>query len=50
MDMGLGGETHVTDYNEQAVYMPAASRSTYIAYYEVAGIPQEEEKAPQWTV
>ena len=47
MDMGLGGEIHVTDYNEQAVYMPAASEDGYIAYYEqLAGIPPEEEEGP----
>jgi hypothetical protein len=47
MDMGLGGEIHVTDYNEQAVYMPAASEDAYIAYYEaLAGIPPEEEEEP----
>tara|TARA_R110000803_G_scaffold78672_2_gene143886 strand:+ start:1549 stop:2214 length:666 start_codon:yes stop_codon:yes gene_type:complete len=45
MDMGLGGEIHVSDYNEQAVYMPAASEDAYIAYYEqLAGIPTEEEQ------
>lgn len=45
MDMGLGGEIHVSDYNEQAVYMPAASEDAYIAYYEaLAGIPPEEEE------
>ena len=49
MDMGLGGEIHVTDYNEQAVYMPAASEDAYMAYYEqLAGIPPEEEdEAPE---
>ena len=49
MDMGLGGEIHVSDYNEQAVYMPAASEDAYIAYYEqLAGMPTEEgqEDAP----
>ena len=45
MDMGLGGEIHVTDYNEQAVYMPAVSEDAYIAYYEaLAGIPPEKEE------
>ena len=44
MDMGLNGEIHVSDYNEQAVYMPAASEGAYIAYYEqLAGIPPEAE-------
>lgn len=49
MDMGLGGEIHVSDYNEQAVYMPAASEGAYIAYYEaLAGIPPEEEEEPPY--
>jgi hypothetical protein len=52
MDMGLGGEIHVSDYNEQAVYMPAASEDAYIAYYEqLGGIeggqePEEQEDTP----
>ena len=45
MDMGLNGEIHVSDYNEQAVYMPASSEDAYVAYYEqVAGIPTEEQE------
>ena len=49
MDMGLGGEIHVSDYNEQAVYMPAASEDAYIAYYEeLADIPPEEEEEPSY--
>ncbi len=45
MDMGLNGDIHVSDYNEQAVYMPASSEDAYVAYYEqVAGIPTEEEE------
>ena len=49
VDMGLGGEIHVTDYNEQAVYMPAASEDAYIAYYEeLAGIPPEVEEEPSY--
>jgi phosphohistidine swiveling domain-containing protein len=45
MDMGLNGDIHVSDYNEQAVYMPAVSEDAYVAYYEqVAGIPTEEEE------
>jgi hypothetical protein len=47
VDLGLGGEVHVTDYNGQAVYMPGASEDAYIAYYEqLAGIPQEEAESP----
>jgi len=34
MDMGLDGVTHVSDYNGQAVYMPAESHEAYLAYYE----------------
>jgi len=45
MDMGLNGDIHLADYNEQAVYMPAASEEAYRAYYaELAGIPAEEEE------
>jgi hypothetical protein len=45
MDMGLNGDIHVSDYNEQAVYMPASSEDAYIAYYEAqAGIPTNEEE------
>lgn len=46
-DMGLEGEIHVSDYNEQAVYMPAASEEAYMAYYaNLAGIPAESEEGP----
>ena len=34
MDMGLDGVTHVSDYNGQAVYMPAESHEAYLAFYE----------------
>lgn len=48
-DLGLNGAIHVTDYNEQAVYMPGASEDDYIAYYEqLAGIPSEEEEEPSY--
>jgi hypothetical protein len=44
-DLGLDGAIHVTDYNEQAVYMPGASEDDYIAYYEqLAGIEPEEDE------
>lgn len=48
-DLGLYGAIHVTDYDEQAVYMPGASEDAYIAYYEaLAGIPPEEEEEPSY--
>ena len=31
MEMGLGGEIHVSDYEEQAVYMPAGTVYTHIS-------------------
>lgn len=47
VDMGLGGEIHVTDYNGQAVYMPACSEEAYVAFYEAeAGIPPETASDP----
>ena len=33
MDMGLGGEIHVHEYDGQAVFMPADSHEDYLAYY-----------------
>ena len=33
MDMGLDGVVHVSDYNGQAVYMPAESHEAYLTYY-----------------
>jgi hypothetical protein len=32
-DMGFGGATHVSEYDGQAVYMPAESHEAYLAYY-----------------
>lgn len=32
-DMGLDGVVHVSDYNGQAVFMPAESHEAYLAYY-----------------
>lgn len=32
-DMGLNGETHVSEYNGQAVFMPARSHQEYLASY-----------------
>ena len=33
MDMGLDGVIHVSEYDGQAVYMPAESHEAYLAYY-----------------
>ena len=45
MDLGLDGVTHVSDYNGQAVFMPAASHEAYLAFYE--GVePSEEPEEP----
>jgi len=44
MDLGLDGVTHVSDYNGQAVFMPAASHEAYLAFYgqgEAGGEPEE---------
>lgn len=52
MDMGLNGDIYVSDYNEQAVYMPGASEEAYMDYYRaLAGLPmgepeEETEDAP----
>ena len=45
MDLGLDGVTHVSDYNGQAVYMPAESHEAYLAFYE-QGEATEETEAP----
>ena len=45
MDLGLGGVTHVSDYNGQAVFMPAESHEAYLAFYE-QGVPTEEQDTP----
>lgn len=49
MDMGLNGEIHVSDYNEQAVYMPASSEEAYMDYYRaLAGLPMgDSEEEPK---
>ena len=51
MDLGLDGVTHVSDYNGQAVFMPAESHEAYLAYYsgkelEEEGEYQEEPEGP----
>ena len=49
MDLGLNGDIHVSDYGEQAVYMPGASEDDYLNYYrDLANLPPEydgEEEA-----
>ena len=56
IDMGLNGDIHVTDYEEQAVYMPAISEEAYLDYYRaIAGLQVGEpmempEEAPVDTV
>lgn len=42
-DMGLGGYTHVSEYNGQAVFMPAESHEAYLAYYDA----EDEEDASE---
>ena len=50
MDLGLDGVTHVSDYNGQAVFMPAESHEAYLAYYSgkelEEGEYQEEPEGP----
>ena len=41
MDMGLDGAIHVSEYDGQAVFMPAESHEAYLAYYGA-----ETEEAP----
>lgn len=44
MDMGLGGDIHVSDYEGQAVYLPAVDEETYLDYYaQLAGLPSEDD-------
>jgi len=43
MDMGLGGDIHVSDYEGQAVYLPAVDEEAYLDYYaQLAGLPSED--------
>lgn len=44
-DMGFGGATHVSEYDGQAVYMPAESHEAYLAYYG-AETDEGEPEAP----
>jgi hypothetical protein len=48
MDMGLGGEIHVHEYDGQAVFMPADSHEAYLAYYgaEKEDSPSEGDSQP----
>ena len=49
MDMGLDGQTHIHEYDGQAVFMPAKSHQEYIRYYEVDSYdekPEEMQEAP----
>lgn len=44
-DMGFNGEIFVSDYNEQAVYMPGPSEEAYMDHYRgIAGIPSEADQ------
>jgi hypothetical protein len=43
MDMGFEGETHVSEYNGQAVYMPAGSHEAYLGYYSDTEYAEEDE-------
>ena len=45
MDLGMGGATHVSDYDGQAVYMPGESHEAYLSFYE-GGNPAEKPKEP----
>ena len=48
MDMGLNGVIHVSDYEGQAVYLPAADEETYLDYYsQLAGLPPEDASEDQ---
>ena len=44
MDLGLDGVTHVSDYNGQAVFMPAASHEAYLAFYDQGEAVEEPEE------
>lgn len=43
-EMGLDGVIHVSDYEGQAVYLPAESEEAYLNYYsQLAGLPTEDD-------
>lgn len=46
-DMGLEGKVHVSDYNGQAVYMPAESHEDYLEYYAPETGEEGPEEAPE---
>lgn len=48
MDLGLGGDIHVHEYDGQAVFMPADSHEAYLAYYgaETEDSPSEGDSQP----
>ena len=48
MDLGLGGDIHVHEYDGQAVFMPAESHEDYLAYYgaETEDSPSEGDSQP----
>jgi hypothetical protein len=48
MDLGLGGDIHVHEYDGQAVFMPAESHEAYLAYYgaETEDSPSEGDSQP----
>ena len=43
MDMGLGGATHVHEYDGQAVYMPGETHQAYLASYDEGEATEEQE-------
>lgn len=45
MDLGMGGATHVSEYDGQAVYMPGESHEAYLSFYE-GSEPTEEAEEP----
>jgi len=45
-DMGLGGATHVSEYNGQAVFMPAGNHEEYLASYGADDMEEGSETPP----
>ena len=48
-DMGLGGAVHVSDYDGQAVFIPAESHEAYLAYYTPESASEPSETLPDDT-
>ena len=46
IDLGLGGATHVSIHNSQAVYMPGESEAAYLAYYDQFSTDRPVETPP----